>query len=216
MNVSISHDVILDREQAFLLFATFCGDAERTGHALNVSPVAVLRAADECGWHEKLRNIIALKKSGTPGDIERGISRALNFVLAHKYRLFLERVVSKLHAMSGEDIERYIFQGVDKNGLPVDKFATRGLADLASALEKMAAMTYCALGDTAPERAKRDESAGDGDSSGSIHSAIARAMAEVSADSSPRAKLLDAQLEAGQGALKEATKVVDIYSNDEH
>jgi hypothetical protein len=63
--------VKFDIEQAFQLYATFCGDVERTAHALNVSPVDVLRTADEERWSERLKSILELKKSARPGDIVR-------------------------------------------------------------------------------------------------------------------------------------------------
>ena len=43
-------DVVIDREQVFLLFATFAGDVEKTAHAAGIRAVDVLRVADEEGW----------------------------------------------------------------------------------------------------------------------------------------------------------------------
>jgi hypothetical protein len=64
---SVAH---IDRENAFLLYATFTGDLERTAHALNVRACDVLLMADEEKWNEKLKPILDLKKSTKPGDIE--------------------------------------------------------------------------------------------------------------------------------------------------
>ena len=66
MSLEIPSFIEIDRENAFLLYATFCGDIERTAHALNVPAVAVLKVADEEGWQTRLGPIIALKKSTRP------------------------------------------------------------------------------------------------------------------------------------------------------
>lgn len=190
---------IRGREQAFLLYASFCGDVERTAHALNVSPEAVIDMATAGKWNEKLKSIIALKKSTAPGDLERGINRALNFVMAHRYRLFLDRVISRLEDMVPTEFESYLLVDVfdPKSGQTRSSINARPLADLASALEKCSAMSYQALSDTAQDRARREESTEGGETSGSIHAAIAKAMAEVGEDKSPAALLADAQIASG-------------------
>ena len=212
--------VEFDKEQALQLYCVFTGDVERTAHALGVRPVDVLRAADELGWNEKLAAVIKLQKSGRPGDIERAISRALNFVQAHKLRLLLERVIFKLSGMSSEELDEYIFREKDKNGLEQRRLTTRALADLASAVEKCQMMTYQALDDTAKAREKRIELGQDGDSSGAIHAAIAKAMSQAGQDSSPRAALLEAQIHTAsalaQKKVEEAKKPVNPNDNDEH
>jgi hypothetical protein len=200
---------ILGKEQAFLLYATFCGDVERTAHALNVEPSLVIDTAEKYGWNKKLRGIIALKQSAAPGDVERGINRAINFTMAHRYRLVLERVINKLSDMSKKELEAYVM--VDelntKTGVSKTVLTTKALADLAAALEKCTLMTYQALADTTQDRARRDEAEGGGEASGAIHAGIAKAMAEIAADHSPGALMLDAQLAAGQ-ANAEKVKIV--------
>ena len=118
-NPEDAQEVVFDREQAFLLYATFCGDLEKTAHALNVRPVEVLRMVDEEGWNERLKAILELKKSGRPGDIERAINRALNFVMAHKFRLFLERVLFRLTGMA-RSLKRIFFRVKTKTELFVN------------------------------------------------------------------------------------------------
>lgn len=195
---------IIDRENAFLLYATFCGDCVRTAHALNVQPDIVARAATTGGWNEKLGPILALKKSTKPGDVERAMNRALNFVQAHQMRMFVARVLKRLTGLNEADLDAYVFPSeADKDGV-VKKFSTRAIADLASAMEKCQAMSYQALNDTTSERVKRDEKV-DETSAGDMHARIAAAMAEVRSDNSPRAKLLDAQLEEA-ARLKEALR----------
>lgn len=204
-------EIVMDREQAFLLYANFCGDLERTAHALNVRPVDVLKAAEELGWNEKLAAILKLKKSARPGDIERGINRAQNFVQAHKFRMFVDRVIRRLTAMNEAEFMEYVFEGKTKEGETISKLSTRALADLASAMEKCQAMSYQALCDTSQDRTKRDEQGGDGDSGGALHAQIAAAMAAVAKDSSPRAQLLDAQIQTGAAIAADMTKPTNPY-----
>lgn len=215
--------VTLDREQVFLLYATFCGDVEKTAHAVKVSPVTILAVADEEKWNEQLRAIIELKKSNRPGDLERAINRALNFAQAHRFRMFLERVIQKVCGMSGEEFEAYLFEKHNaKDGSTYRSLTTRALADLASALEKAQSMTYHALNDTAQERVKRkDVEGGDGVAAGDMHSRIAAAMSKVRGSTTPRAQLFDAQLEIAEGETLRAVTVAEKVTsnpndNDDH
>jgi hypothetical protein len=188
----------IDRENAFLLYAAFTGDLERTAHALGIRTIDVLNIANEDQWNEKLKGILDLKKSGKPGDIERAINRALNFVQAHRMRLIIERVIRKLTGMSDEELEQYLFTeaniGTSENPVNYKKLTTRQLADLASAIEKCHAMSYAALNDTTQERIKRDSSGKDEVAAGELHVQLARAMQEAARSKSPQAQLLDAQL----------------------
>lgn len=202
----VPHD--LDREQAFLLFATFTGDVARTAHALGVPAAAVLKMCEEEGWAAKLGPILALKKSAKPGDVERSINRALNFVQAHRMRLFIQRVISRLTGMGEEEFEGYLFQEThSKTGETSRKLTTRALADLASALEKAQELTYRALNDTAPERAKRKEAGDDPEvSAGDLHAQIAAGLAAVRASATPRAQLFDAQIAQAEEIARVAIK----------
>jgi hypothetical protein len=208
----------IDREQAFLLFATFTGDIARTAHALDVPAAAVLRMAEEEGWMNKLGPILALKKSSRPGDVERAINRALNFVQSHRMRLFIQRVITRLTGMNEVEFEEYLFVGSkDKDGVVTKKLTTRALADLASALEKAQSMTYLALNDTAQDRAKRKEDGGDSETSaGDLHAQISAGLAAVRASATPRAQLFDAQLAQAEELSKQARKPVNPNDNDDH
>lgn len=191
----------IDRPNAFLLYAAFTGDIERTAAALNIRACDVLLMADEERWNEKLKPILDLKKSSKPGDVERAMNRALNFVQAHRMRLIIERVVKKLSGMDDDELEEYLFSehalGKDGNKHMYKRLTTRALADLASAIEKCHAMSYLALNDTATDRSKRKEG-GEEISAGDMHLQIARAMEEANQSQSPRAQLFDAQLAIGQ------------------
>lgn len=166
-----------DLENVFMLYATFCGDVERTAHAASLKPSVVMDLAQQHGWNERLRGIIELKNSGRPGDVERAINRALNFVQAHRYRGFLERVIQRVCSMdAGEMDDLLISLQYVEEGKSIKKLSTRPLADLAAALEKCHAMTYSALNDSATERKARDERPDSEVSGGELHAVIARAM----------------------------------------
>lgn len=209
-------DAAIDRENAFLLYATFCGDVVRTAHALNVPAQAVLAIADEEGWTGKLRPIIDLAKSQKPGDLDRAVNRALNFVQCHKMRCLLERVLRELTDKTDAELAVLTCEEtVTKSGDTKTKLCTRGFADLTSALEKCHAMSYQALSDTAQDRSKRKESDG-GESPVDLHAAIAAAMAKAGSANSPRARLFDAQLQQGQEIAAAAVRPVSPNDSDEH
>jgi hypothetical protein len=203
MNEAIEH---IDTAQAFLLFANFGGDPVRTAAALNVSATAVLRMADEEGWLRKLEPIIALTRSNRPGDVERGINRAINVVQAHRLRLILDRTITKLTGYSSEEFEALITEDkFSKDGEKLgSKLSTRALADLASALEKCHAMSYMALNDSAPERAKRKHVEDEGDSIQDVHAKLAEAMSKAGMSNSPRAMLFEAQVQQGEALAQQA------------
>ena len=188
-------EISIDTENAFLLYATFTGDIERTAHALNIRPAQVIEIANREGWNDKLAGIIELKRSGRPGDLERAINRALNFVQAHKFRVFVEGVIKRITDMSPTEFDSYLFEEKTTKHGTEKHLSTRSLADLASAMEKAHAMTYLALNDTVQDRTRRKEQASDEASGGEIHAKLAAAMAQLST-SPPRAQLIDAQDEA--------------------
>ena len=206
-----------NREEAFLVYAQFTGDAEKTAHCLGISPVDVLRAADELGWATQLQEIFRLKKSTRPGDFERGLNRAQNFAQCFKMRRFIERVLTKLTGLNDNELEDYIFnESADKNGDKTKKLTTRAIADLTSALEKCHSMTYAALGDTAQDRARRKEQAtsDDDSSAGELNVQIANALGKLKSANNPRALLLEAQISVA--AAKAKPPADDAYVPDEH
>ena len=212
----MSVDLSIDRENAFLLYATFCGDVVRTAHALNVPAQAVLAMAESEGWTGKLKPILDLSKSQKPGDLDRAVNRALNFVQCHKMRCLLERVLRELTDKSDAQLAEMTVEKTEtKGGDKRTKLCTRGFADLTSALEKCHAMSYLALSDTAQDRSKRKEAGGD-ESVPDLHAAIAKAMAEAGASNTPRARLFDAQLAQGAELAAAAIKPVHPNDNDEH
>ena len=206
---------LIDREQLFVLFATFCGDAERTAHAADLRAVDVLRVADEEGWLERLKPILELKKSNRPGDVERAINRALNFSQAHRMRLTVERVLHKIAKFTDEELSEYMFTDVQtKTGCKYSKLTTRALADLASAMEKAQAMSYQALADTTQDRTRRKEQTEDENAGGDMMVRIADAMSKVRASTTPRAQLVDAQLTVADQQRQETLAIKKPHPND--
>lgn len=189
-----------DVENAFQVFAQLTGDYEKTAHALGIKPQVVVEMATELGWHDRLKSIFELKKSTKPGDVEKAISRALNFVMAHRYRIILERIVNKLYLMTPEElVEEITAVSYDKEGNEVKRVLnTRALSDLAAAIEKVQQLTYVALVDTVTERARRQDNGDAEVSMGSIHQIISAAMNDTSVSTRKEefaAKLAKAQEE---------------------
>ena len=186
----------LSREDAFLIFATFCGDCVQTGAALGVPPSEVAKIADREGWLDTLRPILDLKSSARPGDVDRAINRAVNFVQAHRFRAVLQRAVSAITDLTDEQLtEKMTLTKKDKDGEVISAtISAKVWADLSSALEKAHSMTYAALGDSMGDRAKRTEAGGSDSSAADLHTALAAAMAKVSGSTSPVAKVFDVKL----------------------
>lgn len=192
----------IDREAVFLLFAANLGDTAKTAFAVGLDPVQLLRVVDECGWLKKLEPILSLIKSERPQEVERGLNRAINYVQAFRFRQILERTIKLMTGWSDEELIDYLTpESISKAGVCSRKLSTRALADAASALEKAHSLTYQALGDTASERIKRPP-ADDTGSALDLHAKIAAALGGVSASKSPRALLLDAQIEQAEEAKK--------------
>lgn len=196
---------ITNREHVFSLYATFGGDATRTAAALNLRVEDIEDAAVAGKWDKKLAAIIKLRKSSAPLDTERAINRALAFVQGHRLRAQLDRVLTRLESMDAAQLDEFILPvEISKNGIATQRISTRPLADLAGAVEKANATCALALADTAADRARRDEESGGGESTGAIHSAIAKAMSEIASDSSPAALLIEAQTVTAQTLAEKA------------
>jgi hypothetical protein len=167
-------------------------------------------------WPSKIEPLLALKKTAKPKEIERMVNRTLNFAQITRMRMVLERAVTRLHNMDETEFFEYLFcvtEKLDKDGKVTStekKLNTRGLTDLTSAIEKAQMMSYYALNDTTPDRARRlkEENDENGPSNQDIHAAIAAGMAAASVSQTPRALVFDQQLakseaQATQAALQE-------------
>lgn len=176
---TLANDV-LDTEQIFQLYAIYCGDAKRTALASGQSEDSIVKLAESQGWKEKIKLLIDLRTSARPGDSERGINRAINFVQAHRLRNVLQSVIQKLSALSNRELADLLLAvDVDRNGNVSRKIVTRAFADLASALEKCHAMTYSALNDTVGERRERSDTPAQEKSTAELHWQITKAMEDV-------------------------------------
>jgi hypothetical protein len=195
-------DTFIDRENAFMLYATFCGDLNRTAHALKIQPVDVLRIADADHWNEKLAPILELNRSTRPGDVERAINRAINFVQAARLRHVVERAIRLLYTMGDQEFGDKVFARMPMTNGQSCQLTAKGLADLATAMEKVQAMTYQALTDTSSDRKQRLPEKG-GAAAGDFHVRIADAMARVKGSNSIRAELFDQQLAEAKALLAE-------------
>jgi hypothetical protein len=147
--------------------------------------------------------------------MERAINRALNFVQAHKFRMFIDRVIFRLCGMGEKEFESMLMEKTSSTGHVYSALSTRAVADLASALEKCQSMSYQALNDTTQERVRRNEDNGE-EKAGELHQRIAFAMSKVKGSSTLRAKLFDAQVDQGERHTAELVKPDSPHDNDDH
>ena len=188
----------LDVDQVFMLYAAFCGDVAKTAHSSGISQEKVMALALEHEWPERIKSLVDLTKGSKPGDVERGINRAMNFVQAHRYRIFVEGVMRALMSTSSTEEglrDTLTTRHFNRKGEKISESCNmRPLADLASAMEKIHWMTYQALSDSPQERAKRVEKPADESAQSDVHARIAAALANMR-NKSPVAQLKAAQVE---------------------
>lgn len=200
---------IRGKESAFLVFSSLCGDVTRTAAAIGVREADIERMATEGAWREKLKTIIDLKNSSDPATVERSISRAINFCQAHRFRMFLDKVISRLESMRPQEFEEYLLTDSfdPKTGSTKHTINGRPLADIASSLEKCHSLLYQALSDTAQDRNRREEQEGGSNQAASdIHQKIAFAMSQIADAKTPSDLLTEAQL-ASAAVLAAKVKV---------
>jgi hypothetical protein len=183
------------RNKTFLLYTVFCGDIVKTAHSLGITPASVAKMADEGGWDEKISDILALRKSDKPGDLERAINRAINYVQAHRYRMQLERVIQHISGLTDGALTDLLVSKVkDKLGNVHASLSCRAFADLSSALEKAHTLSYLALNDTSTDRSRRKEEMDGGVMAATqMHQQIAQAMSDIAIES-PQTALEEEQL----------------------
>ena len=173
-------------EEIFRLYAMFVGDLERTAIAANLPIDEVADMATAGQWHKRIAVLIKLQQSGIPGDTERGVNRAINFIQAEKLRTLIERILTMLvNASATELVYNLLAVTTDKEGNTTTRIVTRPFADLATALEKAHAMTYQALNDTATDRKDRRETDDKNATAGEMHMALVDAFAKVRAGTPP-------------------------------
>jgi hypothetical protein len=169
-------------DDIFRLYAQFVGDIERTAIAAHRSVDEIVELVEAGGWAKRIAVLIRLHKSGIPGDTERGVNRAINFVQADRMRTVIERIIRAMMNMTEREmLDHLLSVSTDKEGNTTSRILTRPFADLATALEKCHAMTYQALSDTATDRKSRMETEDQNASAGEMHMALVDAMAKARA-----------------------------------
>lgn len=184
---------IQNTEDVFRMFAMFMGDMERTALATNRTPEDIAEMCAAGDWNKRIAVLLRLQKSGVPGDAERGVNRAVNFVQADRLRSIIERVLRSLVNLNNHELFSLtvstITRGRGENTSTTDVITTRPFADLATALEKCHAMTYQALADTSTDRKERKEVMDADHSATELHMKIAAGMTAAREAAKPPATL---------------------------
>ena len=185
----------VDVSQMFLIYMATVGDVNRTAAALHIAPAVVQEMAEREGWVEKVRRVSVMSKSEKPGDYERAVNRALNFVQAHQFREMVENFLRHMRAKSTQELENLMLSS-DRSG--VNHVSGRFFSDMATALQKCQEMTYAALGDASGDR-KLAGGGLNGDAKGDtagVHAAVIAALNSCSATPSAASVSLNGQSEA--------------------
>lgn len=195
----------IDVSRAFIVYVTLVGDVEKTAAALDLDPAVVRQLATDEGWHEKVSRISVQSKSGKPGDFEKGVNRALNFAQAHRVRLVLDKVIERFEGMTPEEV---INEVTARTASGASSISARFFADLTSAMEKAAHLSYLALGDTAGERpdASTDEAEF---TANQMHQAVIQALNNPSMRSVPQKLLIEEQAQVCQN-VPPVTEIVPL------
>lgn len=162
-----------DVSQIFLLFTLLIGDADKTAAALDLDPAFVQWLATQEGWHEKVRKLTVMSKTGKPGDFERAQNRALNYIQAHRVRMLMDRVLVEL-TETPKDMLAERFKSLDRSGKP-NGISAKFFADITAAMDKVHHLSYNALGDSVGERLDRAKD-NDNASVNDIHTALIQAL----------------------------------------
>lgn len=201
----------VDVAQIFITFMTLVGDVERVALACEREPEFISWLAEQEGWVEKIRRVSSLAKGGKPGDWERAQNRALNFVQCHRIRILIDRLVGHLYNISAEELALKMTTQPTKSGTVM--VSGRFFADIMSALDKVHALSYQALGDSIGERVQRATEEGSEHSPMAIHAAVLRAL-DCPSVSNDTTLLLEAEVHEAIPAVqperaREVERVVD-------
>lgn len=178
-----------DVAQIFSVYMSFVGDCDQTAAALQMDPYVVQALAKQEDWVTKVKHLSQMSKSGKPGDFEKAANRALNFVQAHRLRGVLTSLLTQYEAKEPADIAE-----VTVSSTGVEKVSCKFLSDLASAMEKVHALSYAALGDSIAERNARLEEDGSEVSGDTLHRAVFAALNSPAVrDIDTKAIVMDAQ-----------------------
>jgi len=149
MSKGVPSKGLLNVSQIFQHWITFAGDAKRTAVALSIPVETIEALAAEEHWNDSLREWLELK-DGSAQDVQTQISRAVNFVQAHRLRLVVDRMTSYLVDKSADELVELFTEDTEKS----HKFSMRPLADLIKGAEAVQAMVQRALGDAPGDKSK--------------------------------------------------------------
>jgi hypothetical protein len=175
----------VDEAQLFSIYATFCGDVFKTAAAAGITPQAVTEHAEANNWLERIRSLIDLKEKDNSGEIERSLSRSLNFVQVSRYRLCIERMLRNIERKSDDELmDMMVTRTYDKEGnVTRVSMSAKIFAEMATAMEKVHWMSYQSLMDAPTDRAgRREKPRADLELAEDIHAKIAKTLAGTSVD----------------------------------
>ena len=134
----------VDQARAWMCYAAFSGDVEKTALAAKVSATAVRALEHDFRWAEKLKR---LKTGAGESDAERVANRAVNYIQAQRMRDVLDRALRLLD--SEEELMKAMVRFKFARDGDVEKIEInpKAILDLAKALEAAQNMSYRALGD---------------------------------------------------------------------
>lgn len=170
----------VDEAQLFMLFASFSGDIFRTAAAAGIQPEDVTRKAEAGNWLSRIRGLIELKQLDKSGEIERQMSRAINFVQVTKWRMAIDRAIRRLEKMNDTEFfdELCTRTYYESGAIKSKAFSAKILADISTAMEKVHWMSYQSVMDAPQDRAgRREKVKDDGPGDEDIHAKIAKALA---------------------------------------
>lgn len=207
----------VDVAQAFLMFMLTAGDCERTALALDIDVAHVRQMSEAEGWPEKVKRVSVMSKSGRPGDYERSVNRALNFIQAQTLREQVNRLLREVTDMTDEELLSRACVRTRDGG---QQLSAKFLVDLTSAAEAVHRMTYASLSDTATERAEREGAGPEGAGNiNSMHAAIIASLSNPSSDPGPITQRLieEANAKAAEiaSAKPQAEASVELQDQDD-
>ena len=155
----------VDQARAWMCYAAFSGDLEKTAIASKVPLSAIEALEHDFNWPAKLKR---LKTGAGESDAERVANRAINYLQAQRMREVMERTLKLV-----EDPEELIkvlvkFKFAEEGDLTKIDVNPKAILDLSKALETVQNMSYRALGDKIPTAAETVNSGDRGTSAASV------------------------------------------------
>lgn len=155
----------VDQARAWMCYAAFSGDLEKTAIASKVPLAALVALEHDFNWVAKLKR---LKTGAGESDAERVANRAVNYLQAQRMRDVLEDALRLLS--DPEELLRQLvkFKFAADGAVERIDVNPKAVLDLAKALETVQNMSYRALGDKIPTAAETVNSSDRGTSAASV------------------------------------------------